>query len=151
MAFDGAGPAEVPAEGWATLTTVRASTADRAQTIPPLAASALAWAVPGAGHLLLGRRQKGVVFLLALTTMFGLGLALSGRLFPLGLGEPLVMLAALATRGMGLAALAAGWAGAGQGVVTAASYEYGNAFLIVSGLLNLLVALDAYDVAVGRK
>lgn len=151
MAFDEASPAEVPGEGWATLTTVRASTADRAQTIPPLAASALAWAVPGAGHLLLGRRQKGVVFLVALTTMFGLGLALSGRLFPLGLGEPLVMLAALATRGMGVAALVAGWAGAGQGVVTAASYEYGNAFLIVSGLLNLLVALDAYDVAMGRK
>jgi hypothetical protein len=151
MPFDDGGLTEVPGEGWATLTTVRASTADRAQTIPPLAASALAWAVPGAGHLLLGRRQKGVVFLLALTTMFGLGLALSGRLFPLGLGEPLVMLAALATRGMGLAALVAGWAGAGQGVVTAASYEYGNAFLIVSGLLNLLVALDAYDVAMGRK
>ena len=52
---------------------------------------------------------------------------------------------------MGVPALVAGWFGAGQGVVTAASYEYGNAFLIVSGLLNLLVALDAYDVALGRK
>jgi hypothetical protein len=130
---------------------VRASTADRAQTIPPLAVTALAWAVPGAGHLLLGRRQKGLIFLVALSAMFAIGLLLSGRLFPLGLGEPLVMLAALATRGMGLAALTAGWAGAGQGVVTAASYEYGNAFLIVSGLLNLLVSLDAYDVAQGRK
>jgi hypothetical protein len=138
MPFDGGGRSKVPREGWATLTTVRASTADRAQTIPPLAASVLAWAVPGAGHLLLGRRQKGVTFLVTLSAMFAIGLLLSGRLFPLGLGEPLVMLAALATRGMGLAALAA-------------SYEYGNAFLIVSGLLNLLVALDAYDVALGRK
>jgi hypothetical protein len=151
MAFDDGSQAKVPRGAWATLLTVRASTADRAQTIPPLAASALAWAVPGAGHLLLGRRQKGFVFLLALTAMFGVGLQLSGRLFPLGPAEPLVMLAALATRGMGLAALLAGWAGAGQGVVTAASYEYGNAFLIVSGLLNLLVVLDAYDVAMGRK
>jgi hypothetical protein len=130
---------------------VRASTADRAQTIPPLAASALAWAVPGAGHLLLGRRQKGLVFLAALTAMFLIGLSLSGRLFPFAAGEPLVLLAALATRGIGLPALAAGWLGAGQGVVTAASYEYGNAFLIVSGLLNMLVALDAYDIAMGRK
>jgi hypothetical protein len=111
----------------------------------------LAWAIPGAGHLLLGRRQKGVVFLVALTSMFLLGLTLSGRLFPFAAGEPLVMLAAFATRGMGLLALAAGWLGAGTGVVTAASYEYGNAFLIVSGLLNLLVVLDAYDVAMGRK
>ena len=130
---------------------MRASTADRAQTIPPLAASALAWAVPGAGHLLLGRRQKGLIFLVALTAMFVIGLGLSGRVFPFAFGEPLVLLAALATRGIGLPALAAAWLGAGQGVVTAASYEYGNAFLIVSGLLNLLVALDAYDVAMGRK
>ena len=130
---------------------MRASTADRAQTIPPFAASALAWAVPGAGHLLLGRRQKGLVFLVALTAMFLIGLSLSGRLFPFAATEPLVLLAALATRGIGLPALAAGWLGAGQGVVTAASYEYGNAFLIVSGLLNMLVALDAYDIAMGRK
>ncbi len=41
--------------------------------------------------------------------------------------------------------------GLGQGVVTAASYEYGNTFLIVSGLLNMLVAIDAYDVRLGRK
>jgi hypothetical protein len=41
--------------------------------------------------------------------------------------------------------------GAGAGVVTAASYEYGNTFLIVAGLLNFLVVLDAFDVATGRK
>ena len=29
-----------------------------------------AWAVPGAGHLWLGRRQKALVFLVALTAMF---------------------------------------------------------------------------------
>jgi hypothetical protein len=39
----------------------------------------------------------------------------------------------------------------GQGVVTAATYEYGNTFLIVSGLLNMLVVIDAYDVRRGRK
>jgi hypothetical protein len=41
--------------------------------------------------------------------------------------------------------------GLGKGVVTAATYEYGNTFVIVSGLLNMLVALDAYDIALGRK
>ncbi len=33
----------------------------------------------------------------------------------------------------------------------AVTYEYGNAFLIVAGLLNMLVVLDAWDIAVGRK
>jgi hypothetical protein len=41
--------------------------------------------------------------------------------------------------------------GAGAGTVTAVTYEYGNAFLIVAGLLNFLVILDAFDVAMGRK
>src|SRR6187431_3108520 len=47
-----------------------------------------AWAIPGAGHFWLGRVQKGVVFLVALTTMFGLGLLLQGRLFPFDIAEP---------------------------------------------------------------
>jgi hypothetical protein len=35
--------------------------------------------------------------------------------------------------------------------VVAVTYEYGNAFLVVAGLLNMLVILDAYDIALGRK
>ena len=40
---------------------------------------------------------------------------------------------------------------AGQGDVVAATYEFGNTFLIVSGLLNMLIVLDVYDLATGRK
>lgn len=114
-------------------------------------AAVLAWLVPGAGHLALGKHQKGLVFLVALPVMFALGLRLSGRIFPFDLSQPLGTLAAVAARGLGVPGLGAGMFGFGQGVVTAASYEYGNTFLIVSGLLNMLVALDAYDVASGRK
>jgi hypothetical protein len=32
-----------------------------------------------------------------------------------------------------------------------ATYEYGNTFLLVAGLLNYLVMLDAFDIAAGRK
>jgi hypothetical protein len=35
--------------------------------------------------------------------------------------------------------------------VVAITYEYGNAFMMVAGLLNMLVVLDAFDVAQGRK
>jgi hypothetical protein len=130
---------------------VTVTAAARAHTLPPGAAAALAWLLPGVGHLLLGKRQKGLVFLLAIPAMFALGLALSGRMFPFDFSQPLAGLAAIAARGVGLPALVAGWLGLGQGVVTAASYEYGNTFVIVSGLLNMLVALDAFDVASGRK
>jgi hypothetical protein len=110
-----------------------------------------AWAIPGAGHFWLGRMQKGVVFLVALTMLFGMGLMLEGRLFPFDLSEPLVALAAFANAGLGLPWVVGRTMGLGGGVVTAVTYEYGNSFLIVAGLLNFLVILDAFDIAVGRK
>ena len=111
----------------------------------------MAWLIPGVGHFALGKHQKGIVFFVAIPAMFAIGLALSGRIFPFDLTQPLATLAAIAARGLGLPAFVAGWMGLGQGVVTAASYEYGNTFVIVAGLLNTLVALDAFDVASGRK
>jgi hypothetical protein len=130
---------------------VRATAAERAPSINPLVVSFAAWIIPGAGHIWQGRTQKGVVFLLALPLMFAVGLWLDGRLFPFEFSQPLVVLAALASVGNGLPYVVAKLMGLGQGVVTAASYEYGNTFLIVAGLLNMLVVLDAYDIALGRK
>lgn len=109
------------------------------------------WAIPGAGHLWLGRRAKGVVLLVTLSLMFAVGLAIDGRLFPFELSEPLVALNALADLGIGVPYFIASQLGYGSGNVRAIGYEYGNAFLIVAGLLNLLVVADAYDVALGRK
>ena len=116
-----------------------------------LAAAALGWVVPGGGHLWLARRQKGAVFLLAIPTMFAFGLAFGRRLFPFDSGQPLVLLAAFADLGNGLPYLLARVAGLGEGRAAAASFEYGNTFIIVSGLLNMLVALDAWDEALGRR
>ena len=116
-----------------------------------LAAAALGWVVPGGGHLWLARRQKGLVFLLAIPMMFAIGLGFGGRLFPFDSGQPLVLLAAFADVGNGLPYLIARAAGLGEGRVVADTFEYGNTFIIVSGLLNMLVALDAYDVALGRR
>ena len=109
------------------------------------------WALPGAGHLWLGRRNKGFIFLVALPLMFAIGLMLQGRIFPFELSDVLVGLAALADLGIGIPYFIATGLGYGSGDVRAVTYEYGNAFLIVAGLLNLLVVIDAYDVALGRK
>lgn len=119
--------------------------------MPPAVVCVVSWLVPGAGHLILGRRQKGIIFLVALPVMFVIGLALKGRLFPFVFSEPLVGLAAIANVGMGIPYFIAKLLSLGPGVVTAASYEYGNTFLIVAGLLNMLVTIDAYDVRLGRK
>jgi len=110
-----------------------------------------AWFAPGAGHLWSGQRVKGIVFMVVLPVMFGVGLALQGRLFPFEPGQPLVALAAIADVGIGLPYLIARALGLGGGAVIAVTYEYGNTFLIVAGLLNLLVVCDAWDLASLRK
>ena len=131
---------------------MRAAAADRTQTPSTLyLICAAAWFVPGAGHLWLGRRQKGIVFLVALTSMFAFGLWLEGRLFPFEMTQPLVALAAIADLGIGCPYFVARLMGVGAGQVVAITYEYGNTFIITAGLLNMLVVLDVFDIAKGRK
>lgn len=131
---------------------MRAQAAERVQTTGnTYLICAAAWLLPGAGHLWQRRTQKGIVFLVTLTLMFATGLWLEGRLFPFQLSEPLVALAAFADIGMGVPYFIAKALRLGGGRVVAITYEYGNAFLIVAGLLNMLVVLDAFDIAQGRK
>lgn len=111
----------------------------------------VAWLVPGAGHALLGQFSKAAIFFGVLTGMFAFGCGLEGRLFPLASDEWLVVLAGAAQWGAGLPRIVAGLAGAGEGTVTAVTYEYGNTFLMASGLLNMLVVLNALDVARVRR
>lgn len=89
--------------------------------------------------------------MLVVTIMFCLGLYMEGELFPLDRSRPLTLLAGLAEMGVGLPYFVARFLGMGAGNVEAVTYEYGYTFCIVAGLLNLLIVLDAYDVATGRK
>ena len=130
---------------------MRATAAEESQSGNLVLLCLASWAIPGAGHLWLGRRNKGLVFLVALPLMFAIGLMLRGRLFPFDFSDPLVLLEALADFGMGATYFLSKSLGYGAGDVRAVTYEYGNAFLVVAGLLNLLVVIDAYDIALGRK
>jgi hypothetical protein len=133
---------------------VRATAAEETQSGWLVLLCLAGWIIPGAGHLWLGRRAKGLIFLVALPLMFSIGLAIHGRLFPLfplDVSEPLVALAALADLGIGAPYFIASALGYGRGIVTAVTYEHGNTFVIVAGLLNLLVLIDVCDIALGRK
>ncbi len=110
-----------------------------------------AWLVPGAGHLLQGRTQQAVVLFVTLVAMFAIGVAFGGRLFPFQPADPLVLLAAVGQWLLGLPRLIGVVGGYGRGDVVSVTYEYGNTFLIVGGLLNGLAILDAFDLAAGRK
>lgn len=110
-----------------------------------------AWIVPGLGHALYGKTKQAIVLLVVLTLMFACGLVFGGRMFPFSGSEPLALLAAAAEWGLGLPRLVAAIAGWGTGTVTAVTYEYGNTFIIVAGMLNLLAVIDCFDLGTGRK
>jgi len=112
---------------------------------------ALGFAVPGLGHIALGRRGTGAVFLVSIGLLFVFGIGMEGELFPFEAAAPLTLLAGIAEMGAGAFYVAARMLGLGTGNPEAPTYEYGYAFLIVAGLLNMLVVLDAWDIATGAK
>jgi hypothetical protein len=122
--------------------------------IPTTAALAIcsgAWLVPGLGHVLLGRWVRGLIFAVCVVAMFLMGLAMHGKLYGMEFEVPLQIFAFIANLGTGLPYLVAKYLGFGIGTMTFPSYDYGTTFLWVSGLLNFLVVLDAFDIAKGRK
>lgn len=109
------------------------------------------WLVPGLGHVMVGRPYRGLIFFIVILSLFALGLSLDGELFPFDRSELLTLLAGLAELGVGLPYFIVDLLGRGRGNVTSVTYEYGYTFLIVAGLMNMLVVLDVFDIAVGRK
>jgi hypothetical protein len=117
----------------------------------PVLAVALALLFPGLGHLYLGRRGRAAVFALVVLAAIIAGVMLEGNLWTPIEGRPLTWLATLGAMGMGLPyfLLLHGMRYAGN--LTGPGYEYGTAFLLGAGLMNLLLVLDAWDIATGRK
>ena len=91
----------------------------------PYLAAGLAWLVPGLGHFWLGRRKTAAAFALLVAATFLAGLSFQGRLYSIEAGQPLTILAT--------------------------TYEYGCAYLLTGGLMNLLLVLDTWDIASGKK
>jgi hypothetical protein len=151
-----------------------------------LAYCVAAWAIPGAGHALLGRFRRAAVFFALVAGSFGLGLAHDGRLAlsmssqgEMGIGVPgtalrvsLSTLQAFANAAVGPADLIArrmvyGEVAYGVGDVATDRRErllttfrdrerspvstYGTAYLLTAGLMNILLILDVWDIAKGRK
>lgn len=119
------------------------------------AATAAALILPGLGHLLLGRVARGLIIGGVIIALFALGFVMEGHLFKPVAGEWLTWFFSLLDAGMGLTyfvCLAADW-GVQVTPEQAAkvTFEYGNTFLHVAGALNMLAAMDAYDIGVGRK
>jgi TM2 domain-containing membrane protein YozV len=128
-----------------------AAPAETSRRRNPVLASILGWLVPGAGHLYLGRPGRAALFLLLVAFSITVGVLLRGKLFVVVPEQPLSRLGTLASMGMGVPYFVLQFALGYRGDIHGATYEYGSAFLLTAGLMNLLVVLDAWDIASGHK
>lgn len=133
----------------ATQTAVEPSTTP----LTPLAVMApiAGWIVPGAGHLLQRRWGRGLLLMLSVVAMFVLGLEMQGKVYAPNTGDILDMLGFLGQLGAGALYLVTRGMGWGHSAIQLASADYGTKFMIVAGLLNIISAVDAHDIAIGKK
>lgn len=101
-----------------------------------------------------GRYVRGAISGATVLLMFVSGIMIGGHIY--GLRETneglLSILFGLCDLGSGILYLTARFAGlAVNERPEQATAEYGSVFLMVSGLLNLILALDAFDIRLGRK
>jgi hypothetical protein len=129
---------------------------------PPMApmgtwapAVALGWLIPGGGHFLLKRTGRGVLLLVAITSMFVCGLMMRGAMFQPQTGDLLTTLinvgGFIGDVAGGILYLLTVWLGYSQVDMAGHVHDYGTKFLVVAGLLNILAMVDAFEIAAGRK
>jgi len=107
--------------------------------------------IPGLGHAVLRKWDRAVVFFGSITIMLALGIQLQGRLFNPEFGDFFSTIKFIAEAGSGLLYWVPWLRGMGAGDPTAYTYDYANVFIYVAGLLNMLVIVDIFDIALGRK
>src|ERR1051325_3274929 len=122
----------------------------------PIVVGLLSWFLPGVGHLAQKRFKRGIIILGVIWTMFAIALISGGQYYP-GFdfkdGMLLYLLNVFARFGNGFGALISYAVASTPDPLAAAraTFEYGGRMLEIAGLLNYLAAMDAVDIAVGRK
>ena len=120
-------------------------------TTMSVVAPAVAWLVPGAGHLIQKRWIRGLLLMGSIVSMFVLGLLMQGRLYRPNGGSILDVLGFVGDLGTGGLYIVCRAMNLGQGIVAHATADYGKVFIIVAGLLNFISVADAYHIAIGKK
>jgi hypothetical protein len=124
----------------------------KAAKLPLFSAALLAgWLIPGAGHVLVKRWGRAAILFVAIVLMFVLGLLMQGKLYVANPGDPLSMLGFIGDLGSGLLYIGGRLFGVGQTPVQVVTADYGTKFIVVAGLLNIIAAVDAHNLRIGRK
>jgi hypothetical protein len=135
----------------ATKSVAERAEASQAVTSMSVIVPAVAWLIPGAGHLMQKRWIRGVLLMVSIVTMFVLGLLMDGRVYRPNGGDILDILGFIGDIGAGGLYIVTRAMDLGQGAIAHATADYGTKFLIVAGLLNFISVADAYHIAIGKK
>ena len=114
-------------------------------------APAVGWLIPGAGHIIQGRWIRGILLMISVTCMFVLGLKMQGKIYAFNTGDLLDMLGFIGDLGAGGLYIVSRALDLGSGAIFRATADYGTKFMIVAGLLNVIAAVDAHHIALGKK
>jgi hypothetical protein len=114
-------------------------------------APAVAWLIPGAGHLIQKRWIRGFLLMGSIVAMFVMGLAMDGKIYNPNAGDLLDILGFVGDLGVGGLYIAGRLFDWGSAAITYAGADYGTKFIVVSGLLNIMSVVDAYHIAIGKK
>lgn len=117
----------------------------------PIVAPAIGWLIPGAGHFVQKRWGRGLLLMVSIVIMFVLGLMMEGKLYSPNTGDILDILGFIGDIGAGGLYIVSKTLDAGAGNIARATADYGTKYLIVAGLLNVISAVDAYHIAIGKK
>jgi hypothetical protein len=109
------------------------------------------WFIPGLGHALLKKYGKALIFLVCITAMTALGLIMGGKIYAFQTENPLTILAFFSDIGYGACYLVSKFTALGIGDLQSTTFEFGTAYIAGAGLLNYLVALDVFDITMGKK
>jgi hypothetical protein len=109
------------------------------------------WIIPGGGHFLQKRWIRGLLLLVSVVAMFVLGVAMEGKVYSPNTGDILDILGFIGDVGAGLLYVITRMNDWGRGAIQMATADYGTKFIIVAGLLNVIAAVDAHNIAVGKK
>ena len=109
------------------------------------------WLLPGGGHFVQKKFIRGALLLLSVACMFWLGIAMGGKVYQGNTGDLLDILGFVGDAGGGVLYLLARNLQWGADTISTASANYGTIFVIVSGLLNIVAAVDSHQIALGKK
>jgi hypothetical protein len=131
--------------------TAPAASHGKSLSAVPFIVALASLAVPGLGHVWLGRWGRGLAFFVAVGGLAVTGYLMRGQEFTSVSGDPFGRLGFVADACSGVFYLLSRFIEAAGPDLSRAAGDYGTRFIAAAGIVNLIGMLDAYGMACRRR